>query len=43
MADYLGLLRELATIEPPFFVFGGIAEAALLDGRLDPSMATSTS
>ena len=37
MADYLKLLRELATIEPPLFVFGGVAEAALLDGRLDPS------
>ncbi len=31
------MLRELATIEPPLFVFGGVAEAALLDGRLDPS------
>ena len=37
MADYLGLLREVATIAPPLFVFGGIAEAVLLDGRLDPS------
>ena len=37
MADYLELLRELATIEPPLFVFGSIAEAALLDRRLDPS------
>ena len=37
MADYLKLLRELATIEPPLVVFGGVAEAALLDGRLDPS------
>ena len=37
MADYLKLLRELATIEPPLFVFGSVAEAALLDGRLDPS------
>jgi hypothetical protein len=31
------LLRELAAVEPPLFVFGGVAEAALLDGRLDPS------
>ena len=31
------MLRELAAIEPPLFVFGGVAEAALLDGRLDPS------
>lgn len=37
MADYLGFLREVATIEPPLFVFGGIAEAVLLDGRLDPT------
>jgi hypothetical protein len=37
MADYLKLLRELATIEPPLFVFGGVAEAVLLDRRLDLS------
>ena len=37
MAGYLGLLREVATLEPPLFVFGGVAEAVLLDRRLDLS------
>ena len=32
--DYLGLLRELAAIEPPLFAFGGVAEAVLLDGQV---------
>jgi hypothetical protein len=32
--DYLGLLRELAAIEPPLFVFGSVAEAVLLDGEV---------
>ena len=32
--EYLGLLRELAAIEPPLFVFGSVAEAVLLDGAL---------
>jgi hypothetical protein len=34
MPDFVGLLRELARLEPPLFVFGSIAEGALLDGRL---------
>jgi hypothetical protein len=34
VAEYLGLLRELAAIEPPLFVFGSVAEAVLLDGEL---------
>lgn len=37
MADYLTLLRELSSIEPPLTVFGGVAQAALLDGQLGPS------
>ena len=28
------MLRELAAIEPPLFVFGSVAEAVLLDGAL---------
>jgi len=32
--DFLGLLRELAALQPPLFVFGSVAEAALLDGEL---------
>ena len=35
VADYLALLRELSALDPPLFVFGSIAEAALLDGRLN--------
>jgi len=34
VADYLGLLRELAAFDSPYFAFGSIAEAALLDGGL---------
>lgn len=37
MPDFAGLLRELAALEPPLFVFGSIAEAALLDGELSHS------
>jgi hypothetical protein len=37
VSDYLGLLRELASLDPPLFVFGGIAEEALLDGALSLS------
>jgi hypothetical protein len=37
VGDYLGLLRELASFDPPVFVFGGIAEEALLDGALSSS------
>jgi len=35
--DFLGLLRELAELKPPLFVFGSVAEAALLDGELSQS------
>jgi hypothetical protein len=35
--DFLGLLRQLAALEPPLFVFGSVAEAALLDGELSES------
>jgi hypothetical protein len=35
--DYLGLLRQLAAVEPPLFVFGSVAEAVLLDGELSQS------
>ena len=35
--DYLGLLRDLASFDPPPFVFGSVAEAALLDGALSAS------
>jgi hypothetical protein len=37
VADYLALLRELSALDPPLFVFGSVAEAALLDGKLDES------
>lgn len=37
VGDYLGLLRELAALNPPVHVFGGIAEEALLDDALGPS------
>lgn len=37
MADYMPLLRELASLEPPLFVFGGIAEEVLLDRALSPA------
>jgi hypothetical protein len=37
VADYLALLRELSTLDPALFVFGSVAEAALLDGKLDES------
>ena len=37
MADYLALLRELSGFRPPLFVFGSVAEAALLDGKLAAS------
>jgi hypothetical protein len=35
--DFVGLLRELAALEPPLFVFGSVAETALLDGELSDS------
>ena len=35
--DFVGLLRQLAALEPPLFVFGSVAETALLDGRLSRS------
>jgi hypothetical protein len=37
VADYLALLRELSALDPPLFVFGSVAEAALLDGELNAS------
>ena len=37
MADYLPLLRELASLDPPLFIFGGIAETVLLERALSPS------
>ncbi len=37
MADYLALLRELSELDPPIFVFGSVAEAALLEGKLAES------
>jgi hypothetical protein len=37
VADYMPLLRELALLDPPLFIFGGIAETVLLDGELGPS------
>jgi hypothetical protein len=37
MADYLPLLGELASLQPPMFIFGGIAEEVLLDGELSSS------
>ena len=37
VADYLALLRELSALDPPIFVFGSAAEAALLDGKLADS------
>jgi hypothetical protein len=37
VGDYLPLLRELASIDPPAFIFGGIAEDALLNGEIDSS------
>jgi hypothetical protein len=33
------LLRDLASLDPPLFVFGGIAETVLLDRGLGPSHA----
>ena len=33
----MGLLKELASIDPPTFVFGSVAEAVLLDGALGAS------
>jgi len=35
--NFLGLLRQLAALEPPLFVFGSVAEEALLDGELSQS------
>jgi hypothetical protein len=35
--DFVGLLRQLAALEPPLFVFGSVAEAALLNGELSHS------
>ena len=37
VADYLALLRDLSSLRPPLFVFGSVAEAALLDGKLAAS------
>jgi len=37
VADYLPLLRELTALDPPVFVFGSVAEAVLLDGKLNRS------
>ena len=37
VADYLALLRELSALDPPIFVFGSVAEAALLEGKLAES------
>ncbi len=37
MGDYLPLLRELASLDPPAFIFGGIAEDVLLNGEIDSS------
>ena len=37
VADYLALLRDLSALHPPLFVFGSVAEAALLDGKLAAS------
>src|SRR3954453_1516560 len=33
-ASYLPLIEQLASLDPPVFVFGGIAEDALLDGSM---------
>jgi hypothetical protein len=35
--DFVGLLRQLAALEPPLFVFGSVAETALLDRQLSRS------
>jgi len=35
--DFVGLLRQLAALQPPLFVFGSVAETALLDGELSHS------
>jgi hypothetical protein len=32
--DYRALLHELARLEPPFTIFGGVAEDLLLHGKL---------
>ena len=32
--NYLPLIEQLASLEPPVFVFGGIAEDAVLDGSI---------
>jgi hypothetical protein len=37
VGDYMPLLRALASLDPPLFIFGGIAETVLLDGGLRPS------
>jgi len=37
VADYLALLRELSALDPPVFVFGSVAEAVLLEGKLAES------
>jgi hypothetical protein len=37
VADYLALLRELSELDPPMSVFGSVAEAALLEGKLTDS------
>ena len=37
VADYLALLRELSALDPPIFLFGSVAEAALLEGKLAES------
>ena len=35
-ADYMPLLGELASLEPPLFLFGGVAEEVLLDRAVNP-------
>lgn len=37
VADYMPLLHDLASLDPPLFIFGGIAETVLLDHELRPS------
>ena len=36
VTDYMPLLGELASLEPPLFIFGGIAEEVLLDRAVSP-------
>ena len=39
MDGYLSLVREIASLDPPAYVFGGIAEELLLEGRISDSHA----